>query len=253
VPANRWRVEDYYEPGPHGEGQDLRQAAGAFLSPVAFDTLGFGMPPNSVAATDTSQLLALIAAEHVLADATSGDLDSLDRERVSVVLGTRAAGPVDEHEQPAAAPRMDEGPARAWPRRSPGPRRSATASRATTCPGRRLPFPWPAVQRGRWGGLPTGFDLHGHQPTPWIARVRQLASRVVERHERAASSRPGGHGGHRGSGHPSTTSSCTCASPRRPALSPSGRLPAVLRRCRRHDARRGTGNVRAQAAGRRRA
>jgi acyl transferase domain-containing protein/NADP-dependent 3-hydroxy acid dehydrogenase YdfG len=87
VPASRWLVEDYYDPDPRAEDKTYGKR-GAFLSPVAFDALGFGMPPNNVAATDTTQLLALIAAERVLADATGGDLDSLDRDRVSVVLGT---------------------------------------------------------------------------------------------------------------------------------------------------------------------
>jgi acyl transferase domain-containing protein len=87
VPASHWLIDDYYDPDPRAADKTYGRR-GAFLSPVAFDTLAYGVPPNSVAATDTTQLLALIAAEQVLADATGGDLGSLDRDRVSVVLGT---------------------------------------------------------------------------------------------------------------------------------------------------------------------
>ncbi|KPC75904.1 hypothetical protein ADL27_49510, partial [Streptomyces sp. NRRL F-6602] len=47
-----------------------------------------GIPPTNLPATDSAQLLALVVAEQVLADA--GGLKEVDRERVGVVLGAAA-------------------------------------------------------------------------------------------------------------------------------------------------------------------
>lgn len=52
--------------------------------------MGWGVPPNIVPETDTSQLLALIVAQRVLEDAArgvDGGVDALDRSRISVILG----------------------------------------------------------------------------------------------------------------------------------------------------------------------
>src|SRR5207248_2991480 len=53
-----------------------------------FDPMAYGIPPNQLSATDTTQLLSLIVADRVLKDATGGRLAELDRDRVSVILGT---------------------------------------------------------------------------------------------------------------------------------------------------------------------
>jgi acyl transferase domain-containing protein len=86
VPPTHWLIEDYYDPDPSTPDRTYSKR-GAFLSDVAFDPLEFGIPPNIVPATDTSQLLALIVAQRVLADATGGQFERLDRERASVILG----------------------------------------------------------------------------------------------------------------------------------------------------------------------
>ena len=84
VPASRWRVEDYYDADPAMPDRTYGRR-GAFLPDVDFDPMRYGIPPNALPATDTSQLLALMVAEQVLADCAGGL--PRDRERVSVLLG----------------------------------------------------------------------------------------------------------------------------------------------------------------------
>ncbi|KOU36217.1 beta keto-acyl synthase [Streptomyces sp. WM6378] len=84
VPADRWLVEDYYDPDPAAPDKTYARR-GAFLPKVGFDPLAFGIPPNILASTDVTQLLALMVAEQVLTDA--GGLPGVDRDRVGVILG----------------------------------------------------------------------------------------------------------------------------------------------------------------------
>lgn len=86
VPPSHWLIEDYYDPDPAAPDKTYCKR-GAFLSAVDFDPLEFGIPPGIVPATDTSQILALIVAQKVLEDASQGQFASMDRERISVVLG----------------------------------------------------------------------------------------------------------------------------------------------------------------------
>ncbi|MGH9346271.1 MAG: beta-ketoacyl synthase N-terminal-like domain-containing protein, partial [Vicinamibacterales bacterium] len=90
VPPTHWLIEDYYDPDPAAPDKTYCKR-GAFLSAVHFDPLEFGVPPNIVPATDTAQILALVVAQKVLDDATQGQFASMDRERVSVVLGVASA------------------------------------------------------------------------------------------------------------------------------------------------------------------
>ena len=84
VPASRWLIEDYYDPDPRAPDKTYGRR-GAFLPEVDFDPVHYGIPPNSLPAIDTSQLLALMVAERVIADCAVGL--PADRERVSVLLG----------------------------------------------------------------------------------------------------------------------------------------------------------------------
>lgn len=84
IPASRWLVEDYYDPDPAAQDKTYARR-GAFLPDVGFDPLAFGIPPNTLPATDTAQLLALMVAEQVLTD--TGGLSGVDRARVGVILG----------------------------------------------------------------------------------------------------------------------------------------------------------------------
>ncbi|WP_016697761.1 type I polyketide synthase, partial [Actinoalloteichus spitiensis] len=83
VPRDRWLAEDYYDPDPLAPDRSYVRR-GAFLSPVDFDPLAFGIPPSILSATDTAQLLALVVARQVFDEI---GLDDLDRERVGVILG----------------------------------------------------------------------------------------------------------------------------------------------------------------------
>jgi acyl transferase domain-containing protein/NADP-dependent 3-hydroxy acid dehydrogenase YdfG/acyl carrier protein len=90
VPPSHWLLADYYDPDPAAPDKTYGRR-GSFLSPVEFDPLEHGIPPNIVPATDTSQLLGLILAKQVLEDASQGQFSKVDRERVSVILGSASA------------------------------------------------------------------------------------------------------------------------------------------------------------------
>ncbi|MFE2949054.1 SDR family NAD(P)-dependent oxidoreductase [Embleya sp. NPDC059267] len=87
VPETHWLVSDHYSSDPTAPDKTYGKR-GAFMSPVAFDPLAFGTPPSTIDATDTAQLLSLIAAEHVLRDACGdqGPSETL-RERTGIILG----------------------------------------------------------------------------------------------------------------------------------------------------------------------
>jgi len=89
VPPSHWLIEDFYDPDPSVPDKTYAKR-GAFLQDVAFDALGWGVPPNLIPETDTSQLLALIVAQKVLEDAcgqSSEAFEALDRDKISVILG----------------------------------------------------------------------------------------------------------------------------------------------------------------------
>lgn len=90
VPATHWRIGDYYDADPNAPDKTYAKRGG-FLRPVDFDALGFGVPPSTLPATDTSQLLALIVAQTVLQDAARERFETMDRSRVSVILGVTSA------------------------------------------------------------------------------------------------------------------------------------------------------------------
>ncbi len=86
VPPSHWLAEDYYDPDPAAPDKTYARR-GAFIDPVPFDPLAYGVPPSIVPATDTSQMLALIVAQRVLEEAAGGQFATMDRSRVSVILG----------------------------------------------------------------------------------------------------------------------------------------------------------------------
>src|SRR5215212_5072655 len=86
VPATHWSAEDYLHADP--KAPDMTYAArGAFLDPVDFNPLEFGISPVDLEATDTSQLLGLVAARQALNDAGYTPDRPGDRSRISVILG----------------------------------------------------------------------------------------------------------------------------------------------------------------------
>lgn len=86
VPSTHWSPEDYLDADP--KAPDMTYAArGAFLDAVDFNPLEFGISPVDLEATDTSQLLGLVAARQALNDAGYTPDRKFDRNRISVVLG----------------------------------------------------------------------------------------------------------------------------------------------------------------------
>jgi acyl transferase domain-containing protein len=90
IPPTHWLKEDYYDPDPAVPDKTYAHR-GAFLDPVPFDPLEWGVPPSIVPATDTTQLLALVVAKQVLEDATRGRWPNVDKERTSCILGVTSA------------------------------------------------------------------------------------------------------------------------------------------------------------------
>ncbi|MBW2368063.1 MAG: acyltransferase domain-containing protein, partial [Deltaproteobacteria bacterium] len=86
VPDTHWSVDDYYHQDPKTPDH-VYCRRGGFLSPMEFDPTEFGIPPNVMEATDTSQLLALVASKMALQDAGYLNGKSFDRDRTSVILG----------------------------------------------------------------------------------------------------------------------------------------------------------------------
>src|SRR5580704_10387657 len=91
VPPTHWLVDDFYDPDPAATDKTYARRGG-FLSPIDFDPAEAGLPPKLMASTDTSQILALIVARRVLADAFPGArLEGVSRDRIGVVLGVTGA------------------------------------------------------------------------------------------------------------------------------------------------------------------
>ena len=86
VPASHWSAQDYYDPDPK-RPDHVYCTKGAFLSPFSFDPTEFGVPPASLEATDTSQLLGLVVAKMTLEDAGYVNGRQFDKDRASVILG----------------------------------------------------------------------------------------------------------------------------------------------------------------------
>lgn len=91
VPASHWLIDDYYDPDP-GAPDKTYCKRGAFMPEMPFDPIAHGMPPNTLAATDPSQLLAVLVAEQLIADVERNLAAPLDRERTGIVLGASGTG-----------------------------------------------------------------------------------------------------------------------------------------------------------------
>ena len=90
VPPTHWRPEEYFDGDP--KRPDFTYGhRGGFLSVEEFNPMDYGMLPSAIEATDTSQLLGMVAAERALEDAGLGKDVVFDREKVSVILGVTGA------------------------------------------------------------------------------------------------------------------------------------------------------------------
>ncbi len=81
-----WKLKDYFNEDPSFPDHTYCHRGG-FIPGVSFDPARYGMPPNNLEATDTSQLLGLMVAEMALQDAGLGMDVDFDRHRVNVILG----------------------------------------------------------------------------------------------------------------------------------------------------------------------
>ncbi len=86
IPRTHWKTEDYLDPDPKSPDHTYGHRGG-FISPYPFNPMEYNIPPNTLEAIDTSQLLGLVAASQALKDAGYGPEASYDKSRVSVILG----------------------------------------------------------------------------------------------------------------------------------------------------------------------
>ncbi|MBU1181213.1 MAG: SDR family NAD(P)-dependent oxidoreductase [Proteobacteria bacterium] len=86
VPETHWSPEDYFDKDP-AKPDHVYCKRGGFISPVLFDPTEFGIPPASLEATDSSQVLALIAAKNALEDSGYYGNKIFNRDKTSVILG----------------------------------------------------------------------------------------------------------------------------------------------------------------------
>jgi acyl transferase domain-containing protein/3-hydroxymyristoyl/3-hydroxydecanoyl-(acyl carrier protein) dehydratase/NAD(P)-dependent dehydrogenase (short-subunit alcohol dehydrogenase family)/acyl carrier protein len=82
-----WQLRDYFDPDP-SRPDHTYCSRGGFIPKINFDPSAFGIPPNNITATDTSQLLGLEVAKMALEDAGyAKDHPFLSTARVNVILG----------------------------------------------------------------------------------------------------------------------------------------------------------------------
>ncbi len=82
-----WKLKDYFDDDP-SRADHTYCKRGGFLPPVAFDPSFYGIPPNNIEATDTSQLLGLEVARMALEDAGYPiNHPDLENKIVNVILG----------------------------------------------------------------------------------------------------------------------------------------------------------------------
>jgi len=86
VPETHWSPEDYFDKDP-AKPDYVYCKRGGFLSPVEFDPSEFGIPPSSLEATDSAQILSLIATKNALEDSGYNGNKTFNRDKTSVILG----------------------------------------------------------------------------------------------------------------------------------------------------------------------
>jgi acyl transferase domain-containing protein/3-hydroxymyristoyl/3-hydroxydecanoyl-(acyl carrier protein) dehydratase/NAD(P)-dependent dehydrogenase (short-subunit alcohol dehydrogenase family)/acyl carrier protein len=82
-----WKLKDYFDPDP-SKADHTYCKRGGFLPSVTFDPSCYGIPPNNIEATDTSQLLGLEVARMALEDAGYPvNHPVLQQKKVNVIIG----------------------------------------------------------------------------------------------------------------------------------------------------------------------
>lgn len=92
IPETHWKPEDYFDADK--TAPDMTYAKrGGFINVQGFSPLLYGLSPNNIEATDTTQLLAMVVTRQALLDANystarnAGDGREFDRDRTSVIMG----------------------------------------------------------------------------------------------------------------------------------------------------------------------
>ena len=85
VPDERWNKDLYYKPDSD-EADVSHSKWGGFIPKIDFDPLTFGIPPQSLAAIEPTQLLTLLVAKRAMEDAGYGE-KHINRENISVIIG----------------------------------------------------------------------------------------------------------------------------------------------------------------------
>ena len=86
IPYTHWNPEDYYDKDPKAPDQTYGKTGG-FLKTHKFNPLHYGISPQAIEATDTTQLLGMVVAEQALKNAGYGPDEDFNRDRVSCILG----------------------------------------------------------------------------------------------------------------------------------------------------------------------
>ena len=92
IPETHWKPSDYFDADKSAPDMTYGKRGG-FINAVDFNPLLYGMSPNNIEATDTTQLLGMMVARQALLDAgystgkDAGDGREFDRDRTSVIIG----------------------------------------------------------------------------------------------------------------------------------------------------------------------
>ncbi|MFK5984782.1 MAG: beta-ketoacyl synthase N-terminal-like domain-containing protein, partial [Pseudomonadota bacterium] len=85
VPSDRWEIDDLYNADPATADKSYSKRGG-FIPDIDFDPMEFGLPPNILEVTDSSQLLSLVVARDLLKDCGYKD-GNFDRLNTGIILG----------------------------------------------------------------------------------------------------------------------------------------------------------------------
>ena len=87
VSPTYWEIEDFYHPDPTVRDKSYGYKAGE-VSPVLFDSIGFGIPPKVMESISVEQLYALVVAKQALLDADliGNHEKEFNREKAGVIM-----------------------------------------------------------------------------------------------------------------------------------------------------------------------
>jgi acyl transferase domain-containing protein len=206
---SHWSVADYFAEDalkrPASALDKTYAKRGGFLPKVPFDPLKEGIPPSLLPATDTSQLLALMVARTALEECFGGAVEQADRSRVSCILGVTSGQELFGQ----MAGRL------AWPQWIAGMRAAGIDEEAAKKAADEIAktfTPWSEASfPGLLGNVVAGrianrLDLGGSNAVTDAACASSFAASCCSAGPTSCSPV---------ASTPSTTSSCTCASPRR--------------------------------------